>query len=110
MAKDLDELLDEVETKFCRLEPLRLDLEARPGGGRNQAQADEDLSTPPTSKKMMSIEEPPYGDGFKCGQPATQVKKIPSLHDRHNCAKNGQAQMQAKSTAKLCQDRINRNI
>lgn len=35
MAKDLDELLDEVETKFCRLDPLRLDLGERPksGGG-----------------------------------------------------------------------------
>ncbi|XP_060241959.1 cilia- and flagella-associated protein 418 isoform X1 [Meriones unguiculatus] len=90
MAKDLDELLDEVETKFCRLEPLRLDLEERPGGGtrgggRNQAQAEEDLrffdneichllAAPRTSKKMMSIEEPPYGDGFKCGKPATQQK------------------------------------
>lgn len=33
MAKDLDELLDEVETKFCRLDPLRLDLGERPKGG-----------------------------------------------------------------------------
>ena len=33
MAKDLDELLDEVETKICRLDPLRLDLGQRPKGG-----------------------------------------------------------------------------
>lgn len=45
MAKDLDELLDEVETKFCRLESLGLDLDERPedgdrggGGGRNEAE------------------------------------------------------------------------
>ncbi|XP_006538263.1 cilia- and flagella-associated protein 418 isoform X1 [Mus musculus] len=52
MAKDLDELLDEVETKFCRLDPLRLDLGERPkgdgGGGshsgdRNGAQEKETL-------------------------------------------------------------------
>lgn len=57
MAKDLDELLDEVETKFCRLDPLRLGLSERPtscggggsgGGGthsgdRTRAQAKENL-------------------------------------------------------------------
>lgn len=50
MAKDLDELLDEVETKFCRLDPLRLDLGERPKGGggthsgdRNGAQEKETL-------------------------------------------------------------------
>lgn len=51
MAKDLDELLDEVETKFCRLDSLRLDLGERPKGGgggthsgdRNGAQEKETL-------------------------------------------------------------------
>lgn len=49
MAEDLDELLDEVETKFCRLDPLRLDLGELPKGGgthsgdRNGAQEKETL-------------------------------------------------------------------
>lgn len=49
MAKDLDELLDEVETKFCRLEPLRLGERPNGGGGtarggdRNGAEDEEDL-------------------------------------------------------------------
>lgn len=43
MAKDLDALLDEVETKFCSPEPLRLGLgELPPGGDRNGAEAKED--------------------------------------------------------------------
>ncbi|XP_006161362.1 protein C8orf37 homolog isoform X2 [Tupaia chinensis] len=33
MAKDLDELLDEVESKFCRPDPLRLGRVERPKGG-----------------------------------------------------------------------------
>ncbi|GAB5584119.1 RNA-binding protein 25 isoform X2 [Prionailurus iriomotensis] len=51
MAKDLDELLDEVESKFCRPDPLRLGMVERPRGcvggilsnDRNQAEAKENL-------------------------------------------------------------------
>ncbi|XP_032172342.1 protein C8orf37 homolog isoform X1 [Mustela erminea] len=51
MAKDLDELLDEVESKFCRPDPPRLGMVERPrgcGGGilsndRNRAEAKETL-------------------------------------------------------------------
>lgn len=57
MAKDLDELLDEVESKFCRPDPLRLGMVERPRGGgggggggggilsndRNRAEAKENL-------------------------------------------------------------------
>lgn len=50
MAKDLDELLDEVETKFCRLDPLRLGLGEQPTGGggthsgdRTRAREEENL-------------------------------------------------------------------
>ena len=51
MAKDLDKLLDEVESKFCRPEPLRLGTAERPqgcGGGvlshdQNRAEAKENL-------------------------------------------------------------------
>lgn len=32
MAKDLDELLDEVESKFCRPDPLRLGMGEPPRG------------------------------------------------------------------------------
>lgn len=43
MAKDLDALLDEVETKFCNPDPLRLGLGERPSSGdRNRAEAKED--------------------------------------------------------------------
>lgn len=43
MAKDLDALLDEVETKFCSPNPLRLGLGERPpSGDRNGAEAKED--------------------------------------------------------------------
>lgn len=55
MAKDLDELLDEVESKFCRPDSLRLGTTERPtgyggggGGGilsndRNRAETKENL-------------------------------------------------------------------
>nr|XP_004657001.2 protein C8orf37 homolog [Jaculus jaculus] len=69
MAKDLDELLDEVETKFCRLDPLRLDLGERPkgggggggggctlGGDRNRAQEDENLRSTETLKKEDDLD------------------------------------------------------
>lgn len=54
MAKDLDELLDEVESKFCRPDPLRLGVAERPkgcGGGilghdRSRAEANEKLRLP----------------------------------------------------------------
>ncbi|MEJ1279636.1 protein C8orf37 homolog isoform X2 [Cricetulus griseus] len=70
MAKDLDELLDEVETKFCRLDPLRLGLSERPtscggggsgGGGthsgdRTRAQAKENLRSTETCKKEDDLD------------------------------------------------------
>lgn len=52
MAKDLDKLLDEVESKFCRPEPLRLGTAERSKGcgsggilsnDRNRAEAKENL-------------------------------------------------------------------
>lgn len=51
MAKDLDELLDEVESKFCRPDPLRLGMGEVPKGcgglthssDRNRAEAKENL-------------------------------------------------------------------
>ena len=51
MADDLDELLDEVESKFCRPDPLRLGTVERPRGGgggffgndQNRAEAKENL-------------------------------------------------------------------
>lgn len=50
MAKDLDELLDEVESKFCRPDPLRLGM-GEPSksygvthrGDRNRTEAKEKL-------------------------------------------------------------------
>ncbi|CAH6777383.1 2610301B20Rik [Phodopus roborovskii] len=66
MAKDLDELLDEVETKFCRLEPLRLGLGERPtgcggGGGthsgdRTRAQEEEKLRSTETCEKEDDLD------------------------------------------------------
>lgn len=55
MAEDLDELLDEVESRFCRPDPLSLSVLERPrgcgGGGilsneRNRAKAKENLRLP----------------------------------------------------------------
>lgn len=51
MADDLDELLDEVESKFCRPDPLSLSMIERPRGcggsilsnDRNRAKAKENL-------------------------------------------------------------------
>lgn len=51
MAEDLDELLDEVESKFCRPDPLRLGMGEVPkgcggltySGDRNRAEAKENL-------------------------------------------------------------------
>ncbi|XP_076780322.1 cilia- and flagella-associated protein 418 isoform X2 [Arvicanthis niloticus] len=62
MAEDLDELLDEVETKFCRLDPLRLDLGELPKGGgthsgdRNGAQEKETLRSTETFKKEEDLD------------------------------------------------------
>ncbi|XP_005362359.1 protein C8orf37 homolog [Microtus ochrogaster] len=43
MAKDLDALLDEVESKFCSPDPLRLGLGERPpSGDRNGAEKEEE--------------------------------------------------------------------
>ncbi|XP_076420030.1 cilia- and flagella-associated protein 418 isoform X2 [Peromyscus maniculatus bairdii] len=67
MAKDLDELLDEVETKFCRLDPRRLGLGERPkgcgggGGGthsgdRSRAQEKENLRSTETCKKEDDLD------------------------------------------------------
>ncbi|XP_008846075.1 protein C8orf37 homolog isoform X2 [Nannospalax galili] len=67
MEEDLDELLDEVESKFCRLDPLRLGQGERPkgygsgGGGThgddgNQAQAKENLRSTETCKKEEDLD------------------------------------------------------
>ncbi|KAK2491438.1 hypothetical protein MC885_001601 [Smutsia gigantea] len=54
MAKELDELLDEVESKFCKPDPLRLGMIERPRGcsggdilsnDRNRDKAKENLSS-----------------------------------------------------------------
>ncbi|XP_062935870.1 cilia- and flagella-associated protein 418 isoform X3 [Cynocephalus volans] len=64
MAEDLDELLDEVESKFCRLGPLRLGLVEGPkgcGGGthssdRNQAEAKQNLRSTEAFKKEDDLD------------------------------------------------------
>ncbi|XP_038204339.1 protein C8orf37 homolog isoform X2 [Arvicola amphibius] len=57
MAKDLDALLDEVETKFCRPDPLRLGLGERPpGGDRNGAEAKEDPRSAETCQKEDDLD------------------------------------------------------
>ncbi|XP_051016058.1 cilia- and flagella-associated protein 418 [Acomys russatus] len=63
MAKDLDELLDEVETKFCMLEPLRLGERPKGSGGgtsqggdRNGAQEEEDLRSTETFKREEDLD------------------------------------------------------
>ncbi|XP_028011875.2 cilia- and flagella-associated protein 418 isoform X3 [Eptesicus fuscus] len=64
MAKDLDELLDEVESKFCRPDPLRLGMAERPkgyGGGilshdRNRAEAEEKLRSTERFKKEDDLD------------------------------------------------------
>ncbi|XP_052572548.1 cilia- and flagella-associated protein 418 isoform X2 [Peromyscus californicus insignis] len=70
MAKDLDELLDEVETKFCRLDPRRLGLGERPKGGgggggggsgshsgdRSRAQEKENLRSTESCKKEDDLD------------------------------------------------------
>ncbi|XP_058420647.1 cilia- and flagella-associated protein 418-like [Diceros bicornis minor] len=64
MAKDLDELLDEVESKFCRPGPLRLGMVERPSGGgsrslssdRNRAEAKESLRSTETFRKEDDLD------------------------------------------------------
>ncbi|XP_059850914.1 cilia- and flagella-associated protein 418 isoform X2 [Delphinus delphis] len=66
MAKDLDELLDEVESKFCRPDPLRLGMVERPRGGgggggilsndRNRAEAEENLRSTETFKNEHDLD------------------------------------------------------
>ncbi|XP_070078475.1 cilia- and flagella-associated protein 418 isoform X1 [Equus caballus] len=65
MAKDLEELLDEVESKFCRPDPLRLGMVELPkgcsGGGilsndRNRAEAKETLRSTETCKKEDDLD------------------------------------------------------
>ncbi|XP_012578267.1 PREDICTED: protein C8orf37 homolog isoform X3 [Condylura cristata] len=64
MAKDLDELLDEVESKFCRPDPLRLGVVERPrgcGGGflspdRNRAEAKDTLRSKETFNKEEDLD------------------------------------------------------
>lgn len=72
MAKDLDELLDEVESKFCRPDPLRLGRAERPkgyGGGilshdRNRAEAEEKLRLPGGRRGVGS-------SGEACSEPCS---------------------------------------
>ncbi|XP_070248288.1 cilia- and flagella-associated protein 418 isoform X1 [Myotis yumanensis] len=64
MAKDLDELLDEVESKFCRPDPLRLGVAERPkgcGGGilghdRSRAEENEKLRSTERFKKEDDLD------------------------------------------------------
>nr|XP_045361396.1 cilia- and flagella-associated protein 418 isoform X2 [Camelus bactrianus] len=65
MAEDLDELLDEVESKFCSPDPLRLDMVERPRGGggggvlsndRNRAEAKENLRSTEAFKKEDDLD------------------------------------------------------
>ncbi|XP_046944915.1 cilia- and flagella-associated protein 418 isoform X2 [Lynx rufus] len=64
MAEDLDELLDEVESKFCRPDPLRLGMVERPRGcvggilsnDRNQAEAKENLRSTETFAKEDDLD------------------------------------------------------
>ncbi|XP_036986989.2 cilia- and flagella-associated protein 418 isoform X1 [Artibeus jamaicensis] len=63
MAKDLDKLLDEVESKFCRPDPLRLGTAERPKGcggilsnDRNGAEAKENLRSTETLKKEDDLD------------------------------------------------------
>ncbi|XP_040828548.1 protein C8orf37 homolog isoform X3 [Ochotona curzoniae] len=64
MAKDLDELLDEVESKFCRPDPLRLGMGEVPKGcgglthssDRNRAEAKENLRSTETCKKEDDLD------------------------------------------------------
>uniref|UniRef100_A0A8D1L4T0 Cilia- and flagella-associated protein 418 n=1 Tax=Sus scrofa TaxID=9823 RepID=A0A8D1L4T0_PIG len=64
MAKDLDELLDEVESKFCGSDPLRLGIVERPrgcGGGvlsndRSRAEEKETLRPTETFKKEDDLD------------------------------------------------------
>ncbi|XP_065751780.1 cilia- and flagella-associated protein 418 isoform X2 [Phocoena phocoena] len=66
MAKDLDELLDEVESKFCRPDPLRLGMVERPRGGgggggilsndQNRVEAKENLRSTETFKKEHDLD------------------------------------------------------
>ncbi|XP_047373948.1 cilia- and flagella-associated protein 418 isoform X2 [Sciurus carolinensis] len=63
MAKDLDELLDEVESKFCRPDPLRLGMGEPPrgygdthGSDRNRAEAKEKLRSTETLKKEDDLD------------------------------------------------------
>ncbi|XP_004697523.1 cilia- and flagella-associated protein 418 isoform X1 [Echinops telfairi] len=63
MAKDLDELLDEVESKFCRPDPLRPGMAQQPkgcsgtrGGDRNGAEANDPLRLTDTFKKADDLD------------------------------------------------------
>ncbi|XP_062044196.1 cilia- and flagella-associated protein 418 isoform X2 [Lepus europaeus] len=64
MAEDLDELLDEVESKFCRPDPLRLGMGEVPkgcgglthSGDRNRAEAKENLRSTETFKKEDDLD------------------------------------------------------
>ncbi|XP_004850193.2 protein C8orf37 homolog isoform X2 [Heterocephalus glaber] len=65
MAKGLDELLDEVESKFFRPDPLRLDTDQRPKGGGgggtqssdwNRTQAKENLRSTETFEKEDDLD------------------------------------------------------
>uniref|UniRef100_A0A8D1WPY7 Cilia- and flagella-associated protein 418 n=1 Tax=Sus scrofa TaxID=9823 RepID=A0A8D1WPY7_PIG len=64
MAKDLDELLDEVESKFCGSDPLRLGIVERPrgcGGGvlsndRSRAEERQTLRPTETFKKEDDLD------------------------------------------------------
>lgn len=64
MEKDLDELLDEVESKFFRRDPLRRDVDQQPEGGGggthnsdwNRTQAKENLRSTETFKKEDDLD------------------------------------------------------
>ncbi|XP_013368254.1 PREDICTED: protein C8orf37 homolog isoform X3 [Chinchilla lanigera] len=72
MAKDLDELLDEVESKFFRPDPLRLDKDRRTkdgGGGGGTTQSNEWTRTQPK------------GD-LRFNSVATQFTRLTSVRDQ----------------------------
>ncbi|KAL6089052.1 hypothetical protein STEG23_023397 [Scotinomys teguina] len=56
-------------------------------------------------KKMMSIEEPPYGVSFHCGKVSHWAKKLPLPRLLTVCCPNWTGRTRKKVTAELCQDK-----
>ena len=63
------------------------------------------LAAPPyTSRKMMSMEEPPYGVSLKCSKLPLD-KNLPLFQLRQNAVQTGQRK-HGKSNAEVCQDQV----